>query len=438
MIQRFLHLSKISLRHAWKPFCITSLYLVLTGCATTSSAPAPQFAYAKLNINAPALTYQNGLWLSQIPQGDSSTGLTFEQKDVHTKDGVFVLAAPENALVIDLQGAFMIHPFGEVPNHSVDSNWTAETLRAYLRKGVFFYKNTNSRTPFRGNLRSYLKRPDTLDVSLPNGGVSLTGNHLESGNFHTQDANGVLSEVFIEIPTVTVLQEKWRTILQGKPDFIKLYLQNHDKVDSQGLSEAVFRAAVKLANSEDLATTVHLESVADLELALDAGANQFAHLHSLVENKEFLSDDVIAEELIDKMVAQQFATITTVDLTATQYREHPEQLAQIQSLQKKNLRRLFNAGAPIAIGTSNVGSTFETEVAALRSLEIFSDQELLQLLMNTPKVSIFPKRAIASFATGHEASFLGLKCNPFENFNCINSITYRVKQGIDLNAIIGE
>ena len=426
-----------------RAFVMACLCMCIGACVKQTTPQTLEFANAKLNINAPALTYTNGLWYKAANHSDSSAKSMFERKDMHTKDGVFVAEQAENALIIDLQGAYIINPFGEAHNHSVDSQWTIDTAKKYLREGVFYYKNPNSIGLLTTPNRSYWRRPETLDVTFSNGGISTLGGHPNilyqqlAKNYNMQ-VEDLVGDAFYAAPTLESLQAQWPEILKARPDFIKLYLLRHNTDKSEGLSEAVFREAIKLAKEADLATTVHLESTADLKLAVDAGADESAHLVNRKKDTAFEQDGLIPDELVESIAQQGLVTVTTTRITTLQYGDKPELLAQIQQVQKQNLRRLFEAGAPIAIGTDSFTETLSSEIETLRNMQVFSDPELLVLLMNTPRVSIFPGRAIGRFSTGHEASFIGLTCDPFEDFDCIKKITHRVKQGVDLNALINE
>lgn len=433
-----------------KPFCKTRtsiltalLSISLAACVTSPLPRQTKIAYAKLNINAPAIVYVNGLWHKQTTQEEASSDAVFVKQDKYSKDGIFVSEEPADAITIDLQGAYLITPFGEAHNHSVGAASTSDTANTYLREGVFYYKNPNNLASVTASQRSFWERADTLDVVFSNGGISVVGGHpdmlyrqlTESYNMAVDELPG---NAFFAAPTVESLRAQWPKILDGKPDFIKLYLLRHDTDKSEGLSEEVFREAVSLARASNLRTSVHLESMADLKLAVDAGANESAHLVSRKQDTALVEDGLISDELVQQIAKQRFVTVTTTRIAVAQYQDRPELLSKIQNVQKQNLRRLSDAGAPIAIGTDNFSDTLQAEIDTLRSLGVFSDKELLTLMLKTPRTSIFPNRAIGSFTPGHEVSFIGLKCNPFEDFTCIEKISHRIKQGIDLNEIIKE
>ncbi len=407
------------------------VFLLLTSCKTIEQQNKTTFT-AKINANADSVIFRNGLWFNgnfKVP--------SFSAKDVYTQNGIFVNEKPKDAKVVDLKGLYIIPPFGESHNHTVDSAWTIKQADKHLSQGIFYYKNPNNLSSVANPNKSYWDRPETLDVSFAHGGISIIGGHPDRLYHSLQKNYGMKydkidGDAFFSAPDINSLNEKWPIILKGKPDFIKLYLLNHNTKDSEGLSKEVFQAAVKLAKDAGLRTTVHLESVDDLQLAVDSGANESAHLVSRKVKTAIFSDGIIPDSLLDKIAEQGFITVTTTLITTEQYAAKPKTLADIQKIQSKNLMNLKAIGAPIAIGTDSYISTTIDEAHNLRKLNAFTDQEIIQLLIESPQLSIFPQRAIGHLKAGYEASFLGLSCDPFMEFNCIKKIKDMYKQGINI------
>ena len=69
------------------------------------------------------------------------------------------------------------------------------------------------------------------------------------------------------------------------------------------------------------------------------------------------------------------------------------------------------------------------EVEYLATTGVFSNTELLKMFsVETPK-AIYPKRKIAEFKNGYEASFLVVKNNPMIDIMNAKEIYFAVKQG---------
>lgn len=417
--------------------------LLVAGCTPEQpSAVAPQPAthnqlVTRINPDAGPTVYKNGQWHTEV--GDS---IEFIAGDRYADKGVFVAQRPNDAAVIDLGGAFVVPPFGEAHNHSVDGPGTEATAEKYLAEGVFYYKNPNSIYSFTEPMLDYWHRPDTLDVSFSYGGLSQDEGHPEKlyrmllgfGMYADTGADELDGNAFYDATTIEQLDKNWERVLATEPEFLKLYLLQYDSEDSAGLSEVVFREAVKRANAAGLRTIVHVETVQDLALAVDAGATEAAHLpaYDLAIAKDPKRSQ-IPDALIEKMAAQGFIVVATVNVT--QGREYSEEdLKIVTDRQADNLTRMKAAGVSIAVGSDSYFQTAWNEIQSLKALGVFTDEELLALWVRTPALSIFPGRAIGTLEPGYEASFLTLNCDPTLEIACATRIAHRVKGGLVLDA----
>ncbi|MEM8983436.1 MAG: amidohydrolase family protein [Pseudomonadota bacterium] len=413
--------------------------LIATGlmAITACSSPSDEQADTESIDASAAVTYTNGYWYTtRGPQ----TGFTLGERYI---DGDRFVAEPiAGARRVDLGGAFVVPPFGEAHNHSVDGPGTERTAQRYIEQGVFYYKNPNSIFAFTEPLLDYWRRTDTLDVSFSFGGLSRDEGHPEKlyrmlidyGLYKDFDADELDGQAFFDVATDAKLDARWPAIIGNKPDFLKLYLLEHDTDTSDGLPETLFREIVARAKKAGLRTSVHVETVQDLALAVDAGANEAAHLpaYNLNLAKDSASA-VIPNALIEIMAAQQFAVIATVNVS--QGRDYAaDDLQLVMDRQADNLRRLHEAGVPIAIGSDSYFQTAWDEIQSLKRLGIFNDATLTRLWIETPALSIFPERKIGRLAPDYEASFLVLECNPLDDIACTQSISLGVKQGNTLIA----
>jgi len=418
------------------------LALGLLGCNGGSdpvdgSTPAPGHLTARINPDAGAYKYVNGLWYAE-----EGGVISFTNGVKYSDNGIFTAEAPENYQTIDLEGRHIVPPYGEAHNHSVDGEKSVSFAGAYIDFGIFYYKNPNSIYSITQSGLPIWARPETLDVVFSYGGLSKDEGHPEAlyrmlkefGNYPEIDADDMDGNAFFDVDTMEELDAKWDGILANKPDFLKLYLLEHHTDESGGLPEDMFREIVRRAKSAGIRTTVHIETVKDLALAVDAGADEAAHLPAY--NVKYARDDelsVISDELAEKMAANDFVTITTTAVVLmAQYPSEDKEA--VTSRQRTNLRKLFEAGAPLSIGSDSFMGNAYTEVENMRNLDVFEDNVMLKLWVDTPGISIFPDRAIGVLAPGYEASFLALECNPLEDFDCTIKIDLAVKQGVDLTA----
>jgi imidazolonepropionase-like amidohydrolase len=99
---------------------------------------------------------------------------------------------------------------------------------------------------------------------------------------------------------------------------------------------------------------------------------------------------------------------------------------------RKQLIRFKEANITITLGADQGFTTLGEEINDIKKIKAFSNLELLNILISTPKL-IFPNRKIGELENGYEATFLVLKDNPLEDMNTISDIVLRVKNGIKLD-----
>ncbi len=422
---------------------LTLLALVAVFPEATTAQPAGRVP--KLNPDAPTTAYVNGLWYEAEGEG-KTRGFRFIPGDRYSVAGVFTAGRPEAVdKTVDLKGGYVVPPFGEAHNHNVDGPFTLPTTLRYLGQGIFFYKNPNDVAEVAAKGAKMFNKPPALDVVFAHGGLSIKGGHPEGlyrylARFNGMDPEHLDGQTFFDTPTPEAVARRWPEVLKGHPDFIKLYLLdalNQAGGKPQGLPPESFRRAVALAKEAGLRTTVHIETAADLALAVEAGATEAAHLPGYSWAKNLGADAYrISDDLARRMADQGFIVVTTTLVTEGIPATTPEAIErkrEVQALQVENLKRLYNAGVPLAIGCDSYNSTSLDEATHLRKLGAFSDADLLRLWVETAPLSIFPNRAIGRLSPGFEASFLVLEADPSTDFNRVRQIRTKVKQGVVLD-----
>ena len=83
----------------------------------------------------------------------------------------------------------------------------------------------------------------------------------------------------------------------------------------------------------------------------------------------------------------------------------------------------------LAAGSDEYDQTSGYEIAHLRSLDVFSNLELLRMWSGNCSTTLFPDRRLGRLEPGFEASFLALKGDPLVDFDATQDIALRVKEG---------
>lgn len=370
-----------------------------------------------------AQKYVNGLWFN---------GQTFEQKTVYVVEGIFRMQYDGKAdATIDLQGKFVIPPFGEAHNHHFGEEVSyKEQLRTYFQQGIFYARNTNNVTKLAVPVRQLVNRPESVDVLYANGGLTASGGHpiqiyeALAQQFPGWTKKDMESQAYFIIDTQNDLEQKWPSILAGKPDFIKVYLEYSEEFEKRkddssffgkkGLDPKLLTGIVRKAHAEKLSVVAHINTAADFRNAVAAGVDEVTHLPL-----EKLNDEDA------KSAAQRGVTVVTTTIS----HRPTGHVKNIDDVHRHNINLLRSAGVRLVIGTDDNNRTVVNEAENLHRLNVFDDLTLLKLMTEVTPQTIFPARKIGYLKEGYEANFLVLDANPLQDFANIRKVAIRVKKG---------
>lgn len=393
------------------------------------------------------LAFTNGRWFD---------GESFVSETVYAADGLFTRRRPARVdSTVDLDGRWVVPPYGEAHNHNVEGSRAADVSRAYLAAGIFYVKNPNSLPAARERLAAVINTPTSIDAVFAGGGLTTSDGHpwdlvrrnIARGIWKESDAEGAFVQ---SIDDLAALEAKWPGILAQHPDFIKTYLLYSEEYAQRsgdsayfswsGLRPAVLAAIVEKAHAAGLRVSTHVESAGDFRNALRAGVDEINHLPGFRLDRDRPDGWQAATYALTRDDAQAAArqgtvVVTTVGptldfLASERAAALPPGMGDAwRDVIVANLRRLAEAGVWIAVGTDNYGSTDAREALALHRTGVFTNTQLLVMWTETTAATIFPERKIGRLADGYEASFLVLDGNPLADFANTGRIVMRVKRG---------
>jgi len=393
--------------------------------------------------NHRSIALTNGMWFN---------GQEFVPKTMYSVDGYFTTQKPSTIdTTIDLTGKYVIPPFGEAHNHNLNGGNEAnrDNIKRYLRDGVFYVK-LQSNFPITDEEKRELRlnTPYSIDVTMAQGAsLCTTGGHpyglgqavwLRFGYAKGPYANGPIEALnghrFYTIDNDADLEEKWPKILEQRPDFIKATLWHTDEFEKRrndtayfgqyGLREDLFRKIVAKAHQADMKVSTHINNAYDFHVAADAGVDEICHLPVTGLTPIDVEDLRLA-------VSRGIVVITTCKVVSMARAEllPGEQKRIALEMQRINLERVREHGVTLAIGSDLVNDSSVEEIEYLRSLNIFSNLELLKMWTEVTAKAIFPDRKIGILDEGYEASFIALEENPLDGFGNTRKIALRFKQG---------
>ena len=397
---------------------------------------------------SPQQTYEliNGQWFD---------GTSFNLTTFYSVDGLLTQKKPSTIdQTIDLAGGYVVPPFGDAHTHHFDSPANvSQQIDMYLHDGVFYAKVMTDIRSGALQVASRLNNPTSVDVSYAHGG--LTGSHSHPIPGYEARALGILGTVqeranadtirasrlrendaYYIIDTAADIENKWPLILEGQPDFIKVYLLDSEGYKERkqhtgeggGIDPKLLPEIIARAHKAGLRVSAHVDSAADYHAALVAGVDEMAHIPGY-----FISD---ADDVKKFAISAEDGQLTAkggvfVIPTASAYAgmAPAEKTQRVREMQLRNLRLLKNAGVKFGVGPDIYGKTPLIEATYLHQLGVFSNLELLKMWCENTPEDIFPKRKIGRLQEGYEASFIVLPTNPVENFDAVNAIKLRFKQG---------
>lgn len=372
-------------------------------------------------------------------------GERFAERPLLVRGGRFVENA-EADTTVGLGGGYVVPPFGDAHTHSLGvggvSTVIADSL--FLRHGIFYAADlTNPYSEIR-EIEDAFEQPTTLDVAYANGGLTSTGSHPTAAMERVYaDADEVtLENLTLEgdaywfMDSVSTVEERWPAYIAQDSDIVKVYLtyvsEGLEEGACYGLCPDVLHEIVERAHAVGKRVFAHVNTAADVRLALGAGVDALAHLPlgndgiSIEEAEPFcLSGETIRRLGEKEMIVVPTALLLAKDLETFR----TDTLRQEIALQRKQVRTLHEAGARIALSGHDWGATALREAMYFRAYDFFDNRTLLNLWSRTTPQAIFPDRKIGRLEEGYEASFLVLGGSPLEDFGAVQDIRLRVKEG---------
>jgi hypothetical protein len=419
--------------------CLT-FGLLPTGCAEGRDHGLAQQRHAP---EERVLAFVGGRWF---------TGTAFEERTAFAVDGVLTFEPPFGVdSTINLEGGYVIPPFGEAHNHNVEhSSRIMRTIGQYLRDGVFYVKNPNNLPRTRHSLAGTINVPTSIDVAFANGGLTASEGHpiplvrrnIERGIWTEADGEGAF---YFVVDDKQDLDRVWELVLKDRPDFLKTYLLYSEEYARRkedpaffgwkGLDPALLPEIVRRAHQAGLRVSTHVETAADFHQALVAGMDEIAHMPGFRGDARVQLPDPAIFEIseADARLAARLGTVvvTTVGGVREIDPAGPDGFLrrQFDRLHARNLRLLRQHGVRLAVGSDDYGDTSLGEAMYLHSLGVLDNLALLKLWSEATPQTIFPDRALGCLREGCEASFLVLRGDPITDFGHVLDVVLRVKQG---------
>ena len=396
-------------------------------------------------------------------------GKAFVRKQFYVANDTFTEKRPKHVdQTIELGDMFVLPPFGDAHSHAFSNPADIEkVVAANLRDGIFYGLSLTNSIRDKRSVEGFINKPSSMDIAYSNAGLTatlghpilsaeVTANHIpwDQMGQHWQQllkSHTAEGDVYFVIDDEADLQKKWPAIIASKPDVIKIYLLFTDQfeerkkstntINDRGLNPALVPAIVARAHAAGLRVAAHVETAADVRVAVAAGVDIIAHLPGLSPKAD---DPTGMYELTDddaRVMAQKRVTVIPTAwlaerlaapkpwLTGAEAAGDPTQLERAKKIQRASLKLLKSHGVRIAVGV-DLFENASREAQYLEQLGVFDRAQILDIWSRDTPQLIFPNRRIGRLTSGYEASFIALSCDPTARFQCVQEIVVRMKNGV--------
>jgi imidazolonepropionase-like amidohydrolase len=387
----------------------------------------------------------NGQWFD---------GKGFRRRTYYSVNGILTQRRPKSVdEVIDLKSGYVVPPFGDSHCHHFDGERSvAQQIDMYLRDGVFYAKVTNNFRSGARRVAALVNKPTSVDVSYAHGGLTSNYSHpmdvyeaLALGYYTYQqwkanaakiwESRKAENDAYYIIENASDLDRKWPLILEGHPDFIKIFLRDSEIYqqrrsfvpttwgrDDGGIDPKLVPAVVEKAHQAHLRVTAAVNSAYDFHVAVNAGVDEISHLPGYQDVGENENCAITREDAALTVKRGVYLTLVTSEY------EHERTKAVIEN-ETHNFALLKPLRAKFALGSDAFGRTPTSGAIAMSKLGMFDNLELLKIWCENTAATILPGRKIGHLKEGYEASFLVLNGNPLKDFEQVKAIRFRFKQG---------
>lgn len=437
---------------------------LFTGLVYVVFAATPVFAKTLLIRN---VTVIDGTGAPAIPNAD-----------VLVKDGKIEAVSTErvkarNAIVVDGTGKFLIP--GLIDSHihlpggqsgsvtaagerklTMDKKTATKVLHGYLYSGVTSIYDSGNNTDFIFAMRADERGGKVVSPRIFAGGgtVSVPGGYGAGASA-------------IKVGTWEQAKPELDARFAGKPDMLKLILDRQGLFANKAVptfSNEMFKRVVDYAHENGVRTTVHISAEWDAEAAVNSGVDALAH-----PVMRSLANDTLIKILADKKIPISTTMVVFNNIARvaddTSFFDDPLIAAVMEPEERErgktsereryitsgmspmfklmmpyaldNMRRLYQAGAVLALGTDRAfGPAVHQELELLAKVGV-SPFDCIKIATLNNAIYLGKENEMGSIEKGKVADLLLLDADPsidIKNFRAISAV-YKNGKKINMAAL---
>ncbi len=406
-----------------------------------------------IQAQEPVREFQNGqVW----------TGKIFSPATFWTVGGKITFKKPAQpaAETFDLTEKWVVPAFGDAASQNFDGSMSLDfVIKNHLEEGFFYAAQLGNSQKARAEMAQKVNAPDGPDVLFSNGPITCPSGE-PSGQIELRalqtaypsdwekrvnaaNRNPILfDDGYFFVENEENLNAKWPKILAMKPDFLLVSLRDAKNEARKGsIRPEMAKIIAKRAHKAKLRVFANIETADDFRAGLEAGVDGFVNLPGAIwdgkKEAERARFELLPADIKKAKKKKVFVVPTYVrsqslvgEMTADgQFFTDTARQRRVREVQKINLRRLAEAGVPLALGVDEATKSTRSEVMYLQQLGALTNEQILRALCETTPTVLFPKRKIGALKEGFEGNFVALTGPPLANLLNTRRIELAVKQG---------
>jgi imidazolonepropionase-like amidohydrolase len=322
---------------------------------------------------------------------------------------------PNNAHIFDLEGRSILPGFINSHVHLGTNIWY---LQEWARGGVTTVRDLGYAPDRLARFRENY-RPSPHQARLVAAGPLIT----VPGGYPIVPFGGAWA---LAVTSVADARQQAEALLDGPADLLKIALESAGgQLPTLSLAEA--QAIAQVAHDRGTLVSAHVARPSDVTLALNAGADDLAHM---------VWRDLLPFATADRVVREDVYWVPTLELWAC---------VESPWMAITNLQRFVNAGGQVALGTDFAGYTCDwelgmpmTEIRYMRMAGMTPMQILVSATKHGAEVCNL-EHEIGTLEEGKIADVIVVDGNPLVDLEALSSVVMVIHDGIlirnDMNRV---
>ena len=215
-------------------------------------------------------------------------------------------------------------------------------------------------------------------------------------------------------------------------DFTKVFYAHLNKMDYPNpvprLSKQKLKEIIDISHRYGLSVTVHVDSPAEMEAAVELGADVIEHMIGAGETNHILSDELV------ELTKKSGAVVDPTMISIKRFDPLNDSAPSVWEAVKKAVKKCYDAGIPLAVGCDSgipfvpFGEAVHDEMACLNEAGI-STLEIISMATGGNAKLLNMDDRIGTIEPGKEADLIVLEKDPLDNIQNTKTIELVFSKG---------